>query len=524
MTPHLTARGILWPLVALAVAAGMLLVPSHEARAVTQGIAGTLSGAGVGPIQGAVWVVPVDPSVKVTTDLQLSPCDFQCNAFSADASGNFSGGLPIGEYWLYFTPFSGDGHHWAPEWWQDSVTRQDSTKVTVTAGAVTTVNAELSVGGTIAGTIAQAQGDHAGVVQAWIPDPTFPRGYFLAGSGSTDENGDYEIWNLPSTSYRLHFAARQARLEGWWQGQTTAATSTPVAVTAPDTVSGIDPTLSPWGSFTGRVTRASDGTAVAGVEVNLFRVDPFASELQPSGGAVTAADGTYTFPAEAGSYHPWFRKLAFQDEYWNNASTWQAGQDVVVQTSQQTSGIDVALEPDSMVNQSRPAVAGAWRVGSLLTASTGTWYPAAASFAYQWYRGGVPIPAATQRTYFAGPADAGRLVWVRVAASKPGLLPTSAYADGHVVARGVLTLTSTAAIRGTTSVGSILRAVPPRTAPSATATYQWLRNGRPIGGATRQTYRLTKADRGKRMAVRVTLSRSGYITVVRKVVRAVLVR
>lgn len=48
--------------------------------------------------------------------------------------------------------------------------------------------------------------------------------------------------------------------------------------------------------------------------------------------------------------------------------------------------------------------------------------------------------------------------------------------------------------------------------PSATkVTYQWLRNGRSIPHATKASYLLTKADRHKRISVRVTYSRFGYL-------------
>ena len=40
--------------------------------------------------------------------------------------------------------------------------------------------------------------------------------------------------------------------------------------------------------------------------------------------------------------------------------------------------------------------------------------------------------------------------------------------------------------------------------------YQWLRNGKKIKRATRPAYRVTKADRGRRLAVRVVVTRAGY--------------
>ncbi|HRI95749.1 MAG TPA: hypothetical protein PLZ93_09060, partial [Nocardioides sp.] len=47
----------------------------------------------------------------------------------------------------------------------------------------------------------------------------------------------------------------------------------------------------------------------------------------------------------------------------------------------------------------------------------------------------------------------------------------------------------------------------------ATIRYTWLRNGKPIKGAGKATYKLTRKDRGKKVAVRVTGLRDGYPSV-----------
>ena len=49
--------------------------------------------------------------------------------------------------------------------------------------------------------------------------------------------------------------------------------------------------------------------------------------------------------------------------------------------------------------------------------------------------------------------------------------------------------------------------------PTPSFSYQWYRNGAKISGATKSTYKLTKSDKGKKITVKVTGKKSGYLTV-----------
>ena len=66
-------------------------------------------------------------------------------------------------------------------------------------------------------------------------------------------------------------------------------------------------------------------------------------------------------------------------------------------------------------------------------------------------------------------------------------------------------------VRGKARVGKVLVVRPGTWTPTpATTAYRWLRNGRPIARATGPRYRLTKADRGRRVSVRVTATGGGW--------------
>jgi hypothetical protein len=162
-----------------------------------------------------------------------------------------------------------------------------------------------------------------------------------------------------------------------------------------------------------------------------------------------------------------------------------------------------------------PTVTGTAVVGQLLTATPGSWAPAPVALSYQWFRGTDPIGGATSATYPVVTADAGRALTVTVTGTKVGYVtvPKSSAATA-LVTGGVLTATPVPTIAGTTTVGQTLTATPGTWAPATVAlAYQWYRGTTAITGATASTYKLTTADAGKAIQVRVTGSKSGFTTV-----------
>lgn len=69
-----------------------------------------------------------------------------------------------------------------------------------------------------------------------------------------------------------------------------------------------------------------------------------------------------------------------------------------------------------------------------------------------------------------------------------------------------------AKIIGTNKVGTTLKAVPSNTPKGTSYTYQWLRNGKTIRGATRASYPLVAADLSQRISVKATAKKAGYFT------------
>ncbi|MCP4088156.1 MAG: hypothetical protein GY745_24395, partial [Actinomycetia bacterium] len=131
-------------------------------------------------------------------------------------------------------------------------------------------------------------------------------------------------------------------------------------------------------------------------------------------------------------------------------------------------------------------------------------------------RDGVAIGGATASTYTLGDADVGTLISVEVS-----------YTDGQGTGEGPLTSAQTAAvtnindapvgiptITGTVTEDQILTADTSGISDAdglGAFSYQWLRDGVAIGGATAGTYTLGDADVGTLISVEVTYT-DGYGT------------
>ncbi|WP_442852620.1 hypothetical protein [Arthrobacter sp. 131MFCol6.1] len=162
-----------------------------------------------------------------------------------------------------------------------------------------------------------------------------------------------------------------------------------------------------------------------------------------------------------------------------------------------------------------PKITGTAMVGSILTASPGTWSPTPATLQYQWYRDGVPIAGATTATRTLTATDAGAPLTVKVTGTKPGYTTTAMTSTPTAAVAKASLGTATPTITGTARVGSTLTANAGSWTPAPGAlTYQWYRSGMPVTGATAATRMLTADDAGSPLTVQVTGSRPGYTTAV----------
>ncbi|MDQ7994027.1 MAG: hypothetical protein REI45_15260, partial [Propionicimonas sp.] len=179
----------------------------------------------------------------------------------------------------------------------------------------------------------------------------------------------------------------------------------------------------------------------------------------------------------------------------------RTGYATVVRTSAQTGKVMIA---------GTPKIVGTLSVGSTLTVSRGSW-TSKVSVSYQWLRDGAAIPGATKSSYRPGSADAGKQVSVRLTGKRSGYASVARFSA--LTAR--IVSAATPKISGSAVVGSTLTATPGTWSAGTVLSYQWLRSGKGIAGATTATYRLAGADDGKQLTVRVTGRQAGWATVAR---------
>jgi protocatechuate 3,4-dioxygenase beta subunit len=155
--------------------------------------------------------------------------------------------------------------------------------------AVFTGSSLADAPGQIAGTVSDPSGAPLAGVSVDVYTTVY--GVFVA-STSTDASGRYTVPGVPAGAYAMLFGSSNAELVyRWYNDEQSLFWADAVAVTAGATTGGIDTTLGPPGTISGRVTDPA-GNPLSDV-----------AAMAPGGTAVTDADGRYTITGlAAGDY------------------------------------------------------------------------------------------------------------------------------------------------------------------------------------------------------------------------------
>jgi Protein of unknown function (DUF3152) len=173
-------------------------------------------------------------------------------------------------------------------------------------------------------------------------------------------------------------------------------------------------------------------------------------------------------------------------------------------------------EEFAVVNTEPPSIVGTPAYGEVVVADRGSWEPSGLTYDYQWLVDGEPVAVATSKRYRPQLDDIGHRIRVEVTAT--GTDPetgeehqTTAASENVRVVRGTFGSDQRPTIGGEPRYDHtlVLRKGSWTRRPDVVRV-QWLRNGRPIAGATGRRHHLGLADFDERISVRLTARKEGY--------------
>jgi hypothetical protein len=422
---------------------------------------------------------------------------------------------------------------YAPEYWDNAASVESATDIDVIAGATTSQrNAQLSLAGTIAGTVTDTGGvpiAEVNVCAYWWDSAA--QSWDCASSAQTAEDGSYVLAGLPPGTYQLAFDDHSNRdyVTEYWDDARTIETATDVTVAAGGTVTGKDAQLTERGRIAGTVT-GPDHQPVGSLAVMAYQWDPESGYWRDVMFDHVDASGQFEIRGlEAGPY-----RIAYLDisnhgyalEYWDDADTVETATDIVVADGQTTGGKSAELALGGRITGTVTDAGGGTpcctRINAYLRDGD-VWTSVASGYANSgaYQIGG--LPAGTYRLEFVDESDQDLVTeyWDNAASLETA---TDIVVTGGATVSGknaqlsttppgsVVVNTALPAIAGTAQVGSSLTATAGTWSPSTglTYSYRWLVGGTAVDGATAATYSPVVGDVAKTVQVEVTAVKEGH--------------
>ncbi|PFG44043.1 hypothetical protein ATJ88_2760 [Isoptericola jiangsuensis] len=160
-------------------------------------------------------------------------------------------------------------------------------------------------------------------------------------------------------------------------------------------------------------------------------------------------------------------------------------------------------------SKTTPTISGTVKVGSRLTAKPGTW-PSGTTLTYAWKVAGTTV--GTRKTFTPKASHRGKTLQLVVTGKRPGHAKVVRKSAKKTVAAGTFSA-ATPKISGTAKVGSTLKVTRGTWTPAPSSfAYRWYADGRAISGATGTSFKVTTAQLGDKITVKVTGKRAGYTT------------
>ncbi|MDR6414011.1 carboxypeptidase regulatory-like domain-containing protein [Pseudarthrobacter sulfonivorans] len=425
-----------------------------------------------------------------------------------NSNGEYSiTGLPAGNFKV---KFDGGGSGAAQTWYGGSSESSATSLTLATSQTRSSIDMTTVAGATLTGKV-------SGAAPNFYPVDILDSAGNTVMNRYTNSDGTYSVQGLAAGSYKVAFnrssgyTTEEAQFYNNKPESAGVAQAQSIVVSSGQSVPNVNATLVQGGSITGTATDQA-GKPIAGAGIQAYTSN--GSLVARTG--VTDAAGKYSIPGlSTGQYlvKLWGSTPLPGDLYSGNSTSEAAATPVAV-----TAGKSTALNLEyatASLTTAVPTITGTAKVGSVLTAVSGTWGPSPVTLVYQWKASGIAITGATASTYKPVAADTGKTITVSVTGTKTGYtsaVKTSA-ATGTVMSLNPVLTAPAPTITGTAKVGSLLTAVPGTWGPSpVTLAYQWKASGIAITGATASTYKPVAADTGKTITVTVTGTKAGYTT------------
>jgi len=129
---------------------------------------------------------------------------------------------------------------------------------------------------------------------------------------------------------------------------------------------------------------------------------------------------------------------------------------------------------------------------------------------YLWLRDGAPIASASRSLYTIKAEDIQHQISLKVTLTKAGYTNLTVTSDAILATPGTIVTSTIPLIGGVAKVGKTIIAATGVWDSGVKHTYQWLRDGVVIAGASSKNYKLTNLDLGRMITVSDTGSKPGY--------------
>ena len=272
-----------------------------------------------------------------------------------NASGVYTTtGLASGSYKMYILPsFFGASKEYAQEYYNDKTTRDEATSIQVTQpNLVSGVDVELTRGGSISGRVTAAD-SASGLEYVYVDLDGIDSDFWLYNE--TDSAGNYTVYGVPSGSFEVNFYpygdSRDYVFE-YYNDQLYWDQATPVTVTAPAALTGIDAELALGGKIECNVKAEDtnlplDGAYVEAIDSqDYYRTSDYTDE---DGNCVLTGLPSEDYKVYFGSYQIntyeacVITTIYYAEEYYDDQPDYDSADLITVVAPNTVSGINALL-------------------------------------------------------------------------------------------------------------------------------------------------------------------------------------